>query len=126
MSTDKIKIAIIGAGQTGKPLIEQLCGMNFVDLVKVAEKNDDAPGVIFAGEKHIPITKDYMDIARMGTDVDLIIDVTGVKEIKNQLRAFMAENGNKHTVIVPELVAILLLSMAKGELVRGHGYQEYA
>jgi predicted homoserine dehydrogenase-like protein len=126
VNTDKIRIAIIGAGQTGTPLLGQLIGMNFIDVVKIADTNEDAPGIIVARERNIPVTKDYMDIARMGRDVDMIIDVTGVKEVRNKLREYMAETDNKHTVIVPELVAILLLSLAKGELVRGHGYQQYA
>ncbi|MFZ5640195.1 MAG: oxidoreductase [Bacillota bacterium] len=126
MSTGKIKIAIVGAGQTGTPLLGQLAGMDFIDVVKIADTNEDAPGIKVARQKNIPVTGDYMDIAKMGKEVDLIIDVTGVKEVRNKLREYMVETGNKHTVIVPELVAILLLSLAKGELVRGHGYQEYA
>lgn len=126
MRNDKIKIGIIGAGKTGKPLIELLARQNFVEIVKVAEIKENAPGLKVARAHKIPWTIDFMEIARMGKEVDLIIEVTGVKEVRRQLRNFMVESQNIHTVIVPELVAILLVSMAKGQLVETfHGYQRY-
>lgn len=126
MSNKQLKIGIIGAGKTGKYLIEQLKGFDFVNIVKVADIQEDAPGVVFARENGISVTTDYMDIARMGSEVDLIIEVTGRKDVKLGLRSYMQENGNKHTVIVPELVAVLMMSMAKGQYVDSfHGYQKY-
>lgn len=126
MSKVQINIGIIGAGKTGKHLIEQFVGFDFVKIVKVADINEAAPGYVFAKEKGISVTNDYMDIARLGKEVDIIIEVTGRKEIKLDLRSHLQETGNKHTVIVPELVAVLLMSIAKGEFVDSfHGYQKY-
>lgn len=126
MRIDKIRIGIIGAGKTGKPLIELLARQNFVEIVKVADINEKAPGIALARAYNIPTTIDFMEIARMGDEVDLIIEVAGKKEIRRQLRNFMVESENIHTVVLPELVAILLVSMTKGQLVESfHGYQRY-
>lgn len=126
MSKKSLGIGIIGAGKTGKYLIEQLTGYDFIKIVKVADINEDAPGYAFAANKGIPVTTDYMDVAKMGKEVDIIIEVTGQKDVKLGLRSYMQENNNKHTVIVPELVAVLMMSMAKGELVDSfHGFQQY-
>lgn len=126
MSKKQLKIGIIGAGKTGKYLIEQLQGFDFINIVMVADIQEDAPGFVFARGKGIPVTTDYMEVARLGKEVDIIVEVTGQKDVKLGLRAYMQENGNKHTVIVPELVAVLMMSMAKGELVDSfHGFQQY-
>lgn len=126
MSNIQLKIGVIGAGKTGKNLIKHLRGFDFVDLVQVADIREDAPGYVFAKENGIAVTKDYMDVAKLGNKVDIIIEVTGKKEVKNNLRAYMQENGNKHTVIVPELVAVLMMSIAEGKFVDSfHGYQKY-
>lgn len=126
MANSQLNIGIIGAGKTGKNLIKQLFGYEFVNIIMVADIQEDAPGFIFAREAGIPVTTDYMDVIKLGSGVDLIIEVTGQKEVKLQIRSYMQEKGNKHTVIVPELVAVLLMSMAEGKLVDSfHGFQKY-
>ncbi len=127
MQTKEIVVAVVGAGKTGKYLIEQLAGLKFVRLAMIADINPDAPGMVYARLKNIPVTSDYLDIVRMGKEVDMIIDVTGKVEVRIGLRGHMLETENRHTVIVPEMVAILLMSMAKGELVQSvHELQGYA
>ena len=122
----KINIAIIGAGQTGTPLINDLANCSFVEIVSIADINQQAPGIIFAKEKGIPVTSDYRDIIKMGKKVDIIIEVTGVVQVKKSLKEFMQLTGNKHTVIMHELIAVLMMSMAQGKLVDTfHGYQKY-
>lgn len=122
----KIRIAIIGAGQTGTPLIENLANSSFVEIVSIADLNQQAPGIQFAKERGISVTSDYRDVVKMGKAVDIIIEVTGVAQIKKSLKEFMQVTGNKHTVIMHELIAVLMMSMAQGNLVDTfHGYQQY-
>ena len=79
-----------------------------------ADIDPAAPGVIYARLREIPVTTDFMD-------------VTGKPEVRIGLRGHMLETENRHTIIVTELVAILLMSMAKGELAESfHGYHGYA
>lgn len=126
MVEKQIRIGIIGAGKTGKYLIEQLNGFEFISIVQVADIREDAPGYVYAKENGINVSTDFMHVAKLGTEIDIIFEVTGQKDIKLGLRSYMQETGNKHTVIVPELVAVLMMSMAKGQLIDSfHGFQKY-
>lgn len=122
----KINIGIIGAGQTGSPMLKMLAESEFVNLIGIADLDNNAPGMVFAKEKGINTTNDFMDLAKMDKNVDIIIELTGVKEVKKQLREYYQQTENQHTVIMQELVAILLMSLAQGELVKSvHGDQSY-
>lgn len=126
MSDKKIRIAFIGAGQTGAPLLESLVKTSFVEVVCVADLDQSAPGISFAKDEGIQVTADFKEIVRLGSKVDIIIEVTGVPKVKSELKELMQVTGNKHTVIMHELIAVLMMSMAKGELIDTlHGYQKY-
>jgi predicted homoserine dehydrogenase-like protein len=113
----KIRIALIGAGETGTPLLRQLLAASFVEVIGVADLNEDLPGIRLAKEHKVSTTNDFMTLARLGNAVDIIIDVTGVAKVRDQLRSYLQESGNHHTIIMHELIAVLLMSLSKGELV---------
>jgi acetaldehyde dehydrogenase (acetylating) len=122
----KIRIAIVGAGETGTPLLEQLLAAEFVKVVGIADLNPDAPGMTLARQKNVKTCTDFMDLARMGEDIDIFIDVTGVHKVRDALRHYMQETDNHHTIIMHELVAVLMVSLFKGELVQiKHGDLDY-
>ncbi|EWY37131.1 oxidoreductase [Skermanella stibiiresistens SB22] len=122
----KIRIAIVGAGETGAPLLEQLLSADFVKIVGIADLDDKAPGIVLAQSKGVRTYGDFMDLARLGEDIDILIDVTGVHKVRDGLRQYMRDSDNHHTVIMHELIAVLLLSLSKGELVRiKHGDLDY-
>ncbi|EIJ41258.1 putative homoserine dehydrogenase [Beggiatoa alba B18LD] len=114
----KINIAIIGAGETGTPLLKQLSASSFIQIVAVADVNQDTVGMRLAREQGIHTTQDFMEIANMGETVDIIIEVTGKTEVREQLRQALYKTGNNHTVIMHEIIAILLMSLSQGELVQ--------
>ena len=116
---EKIRIGMIGAGETGTPLMRQLMDASFVTLVGVADLSDDQPGMALARDRGVMTTNDFMDIARMGDGVDIVIDTTGVAELRNQLRQHFQDSGNRHTVIMHEIIALLMMSLSQGELVAG-------
>lgn len=121
------RIVVIGAGETGTPLLQQLLNANFVQLVGVADLNLDLPGIALARAHHIPVTTNFMDLVSQGRNVDIIIDVTGAAKVREQLRQYMVESNNTHTVIMHERIALLMMSLSAGALVDGkHGVQEYA
>ena len=123
---EKIRIVLIGAGETGTPLLRQLLAATFVQMVGVADLNDDMPGMRLARENGIATTNDFMTLASLGTSVDIIIDVTGVVKVREQLRHHMQEAGNHHTIIMHELIAVLLMSLSQGKLVSmKHGPVDY-
>jgi len=123
---DKIRIAIIGGGETGTPLLRQLLGASFVDVVGLADLLDDQPGMVLAKASGIPTTNDFMDFARLGSAVDIVIDVTGVANVRDNLRQHYQSSGNTHTIIMNELIAVLLMSLSRGRLVATkHGQLDY-
>jgi predicted homoserine dehydrogenase-like protein len=114
---EKIRIVLIGAGDTGTPLLQQLLAAEFVDVIGVADLNDDLPGIQLAKANGVPTTPDFMTLVSLGTAVDIIIDVTGVAKVRDQLRKYLQESGNHHTIIMHELIAVLLMSLSQGKLV---------
>lgn len=114
---DKIRIAMIGAGETGTPLLKQLLAASFVEVVGVADLNDGMPGMELARQNGVRTTDDFMTLARLGEAVDIIVDVTGVDMVRDQLRSYLQESGNHHTIIMHELIAVLLMSLSQGKLV---------
>lgn len=122
----KIRIGVIGAGETGTPLLRQLLDASFVELVGVADLSDAQPGIQLARARGVHTTSDFMDLARLGNGLDIIIDVTGVAKVREQLRHHFQETGNHHTVIMHELIAVLLMSLSQGKLVSSkHGSVDY-
>jgi len=123
---NKIRIAVIGAGETGTPLLRQLLDAAFIDLLGVADLSDTQPGMQLAKSRGVRTTNDFMDLARLGEGVDIIIDVTGVSKVRDQLRHYLQETGNHHTIIMHELIAVLLMSLSQGQLVSAkHGAVDY-
>lgn len=114
---DKIRIAMVGAGETGTPLLKQLFEASFVEVVGVADLNDGMPGMELARQHGVQTTNDFMALARLGDAVDIIVDVTGVDTVRDQLRSYLQESGNHHTIIMHELIAVLLMSLSQGKLV---------
>jgi predicted homoserine dehydrogenase-like protein len=120
------RIGVIGAGETGTPLLRQLLSAPFVTVVAVADLNAETPGMQLAAEQGVKVTHNGLDIAEMGNQVDIIIDMTGSPKVREDLRRFMQFSGNTHTVIVHERVALLMLSLCVGEhIAPTHGELAY-
>ena len=113
----QIRVAIIGAGETGTPLLQQLLQAPYVRLVGVADLNPEQPGMVLARTQGVFTTQDFMELARQGEGIDIIIDVTGAPKVRETLRHYMQESNNQHTIIMHELVAVLLMSLFQGRLV---------
>lgn len=121
------RIVMIGAGETGAPLLQQLLQSGFIQVAGVADLNLDLPGIALAREHGVPVSDNFMDFVRQGEEVDIIIDVTGVAKVREQLRQYMVASGNTHTLIMHERIALLMMSLSAGKLVDGkHGTQAYA
>lgn len=124
---EKIRIGIIGAGETGSPLIKQLLDAPFVEVVGVADLRDDMPGMALARASGVRTTNDFMDIALLGHTVDIIIDVTGVHSVREKLREVLQATANGHTIIMHERIAVLMMSLSQNKLVATkHNEVDYA
>ncbi|WP_042691253.1 oxidoreductase [Azospirillum sp. B506] len=117
MPNDLFRVAVVGAGETGTPLLSKLLAAPFVELLGVADLDPEAPGMLLAGHRGVKTTTSFQELAGLGEQLDVLIDVTGVPAVRDSLRKAMQETGNHHTVIVHEMVVQLMLSLLNGERV---------
>lgn len=108
---DKVKISLIGAGRTGTPLIEELSKYNYIEIKGVADISPDSPGMKLAEDKGIYTTTDPQDLAKMGDQIDIMIEVSGDGSFKKTLKEYYEKTDNRHTIIMHDLLARLLLSV---------------
>ncbi len=100
--------------------------MEFVEIVGLADLNAEAPGVQLASKHGVRTTTNFIELLRGDQPVDLVIEVTGVKQVRQDLLSEMRDSGNRHTIIVRELIAILMMSLSSGQLVQmKHADMEY-
>jgi predicted homoserine dehydrogenase-like protein len=111
MAEDKIRIAIVGGGRTGTPLVEEFLKTPYVELVGLADMNPESPGALYAKENGVFFTTDAMIFAAKGDEIDLLIEVSGDPSVKRRLKDAFINEGNRHTIIMHDLVARLVISM---------------
>ncbi|MFQ5949257.1 MAG: sigma 54-interacting transcriptional regulator [Nitrospiria bacterium] len=92
------KVAIIGAGKGGTALIEILHKDPLVKIVGIADIHPEAPGLDLARRLEIQTVTDYRDLLK--NKVDIVIDVTGSKEVRDAL-----EKGPSHVEVIGGLSA---------------------
>lgn len=116
----RVTAAIIGAGRTGTLLLKELQKVPYVEVKGVADINEEAPGMVEARNAGIMTTTKISDIANMA-DVDLVIEVTNDQDVKEFLKKTWVGAGNNHTILVHDLIARLMISMAEhlDELAKG-------
>jgi FlaA1/EpsC-like NDP-sugar epimerase len=119
ISMNGFHIIVIGAGETGTPLLKQLLTAPFVKVLGVADQTLDRPGIVLAEKYSVPVYDDFMKLVRENSAADVIIDVTGVPCVRETLRKHMAETGNQHTLIMHERSALLMMSLSAKQLVYG-------
>lgn len=121
----KFQIVVIGAGQTGTPLLQQLLDAPFVQVRGVADLDLNQPGIALAREHGVPVTTHFMEL--VDQTVDIIIDVTGSHQVREVLRGNMVDTGNTHTLIMHEAIALLMMSLSAGKpVISKHGDLEYS
>lgn len=113
---EKIRVAMVGAGETATPLLEQLLAAPFVEIVGVAELDLTLPGVDIARAAGVPVTDNFIELAEQGERIDIIIDLTGSSKVREDLRRFLQFSGNTRTVIMHERIALLMMSLSAGKL----------
>lgn len=112
MAQDKVRVAIVGGGRTGTPLLEDFLTRPFIEVVGVADADPESPGARTARAKGIFYTENADVLAARGNDIDLIIEVSGDPDVKPALKdAFVAQD-NRHTIIVHDLIARLIMSLS--------------
>lgn len=111
---DRVRIAVVGGGRTGTPLIEEFLKRPYARLVGVADVNPDSPGALIAKDNGVFFTTDAMLFAAKGDEIDLLIEVSGDATVKRRLKDAFIQEGNRHTIIMHDLIARLVMTMVSG------------
>lgn len=111
MEQEKVRIAVVGGGRTGSPLIQQFIGIPYVELVGVADRDPESDGAKAAKHNGVFFTTDPLLFASKGDEIDLLIEVSGDPSVKRRLKDAFINEGNRHTIIMHDLVARLMISM---------------
>lgn len=84
MSSGRINVLIVGAGEGGRLIIKLLYDSETVNILGIVDINENAPGLRFAKELGIPTATDYKLFLNR-KELDQIINVTGSDKIQEEL-----------------------------------------
>ena len=107
-----VKVALIGAGRSGTPLLKQLMRYKFIKIVGVADRKEKAAGIKMAAKKKIFTTTDAMELMKKSRTMDILIDVTGDMNLKKKIKDHLLKSKNTRTIIMHDLIARLFISMS--------------
>jgi hypothetical protein len=79
-----------------------------VKVTGVADLDEDAPGIQIAGEHGFSTTNDFMELVSDNAHLVIIINVSGAAQVCTGLRKHIEDTGNRHTVIMNEVIAAFL------------------
>ena len=109
--SNKINIALIGAGRTGTPLIKEMLKYSYINIVGVADLNASADGMKLATDNGLFATTKPVDLISKGEEIDILVEVSGDISLKKVIKDYMQNTNNKKTIIMHDLVARLFISM---------------
>lgn len=101
-----ITIGIIGAGKGGCAVLKSMHGLPDVRIAGISDLNEDAPGMILAGELGVKTCRDCLDLLRV-PQMDIIVEATGNPKVQELLHT----NKAAETTIVDAHVARLMMIM---------------
>lgn len=109
--SDKINIALIGAGRTGTPLLKEMIKYSYINIVGVADLNEAAEGMKVAAENNLFATTNPVDLISKGDEIDILVEVSGDTTLKKVIKDYLQNTNNKKTIIMHDMVARLFISM---------------
>jgi len=110
--SEKVRIAVVGGGRMGTPLIMDFMTRPFISLAGVVDVNPESRGAQIAKAHGIFFCEDASMLADRSKNIDMIIDVSGDPEVKKSLKQAFVESNNRSTIIVHDLTARLIMSLA--------------
>lgn len=104
---------IVGAGKGGTAILKILKESEVLNVHVVIDRNEDAPGILFARKEGIKTGTSWEPF--LNENIDIIIEVTGSDEVFQEIR----NAKSKQTVLIPGSVAFLVSTLMeeKEELV---------
>ncbi len=106
----KQNIAIIGLGRIGSAFLgAMLQKKQSINLACVAERMD-TPAKSQAASAGIGVVS-LDEIVAMGNAIDIIFDLTGIPDVRRELREKLLASNNSHTIIASETIVRLIWSL---------------
>jgi pyrroline-5-carboxylate reductase len=105
------RIAIIGLGRIGSAFLSQMLQKRSqgIELVCAAEAAD-TPGRQLAAKSGIAL-KTLDEVVALGNRIDVIFDLTGIPEVRRELRDKLVAAKNAHTVIASETIVRVIWAL---------------
>jgi predicted dehydrogenase len=115
-----IRVALLGLGEVGQEFAEHFLEIiqerqRPVEIVAVSDADTQSPIALGFAHSGVPVLEDPLAVIAMGDQVDVIFDLTGDLDKRQQLRQALADSGNRHTVLAPEVMARLVSLFFDGE-----------
>ncbi|ACB83761.1 methyl-accepting chemotaxis protein [Natranaerobius thermophilus] len=79
-----MNVGIVGGGNGGESLLKLFRDLDDVNIFWVCDINTEAPAIVLAKDMGIRTISDFNDY--INTDLDVVIDVTGVAKVNEQLK----------------------------------------
>lgn len=98
-------ILIVGAGNGGYALLKLIEQADYLQVTAIVDINDEAPGMIYAKQQNIPTYSEWKSL--LSNDIQIIIDVTGRKEVFYEL----LQNRPATAVLIPGEIANLIVTL---------------
>jgi predicted dinucleotide-utilizing enzyme len=104
----KQSVAIVGLGRVGSVFLEKLLGQSDkgIAIIAVAEKGDTAGAALAKAHGIDNFTLDQL--IEKSSNIDILFELTGSADVRQELRDKLMASGNHHTVIATEGIASLI------------------
>ncbi|MBU8879317.1 sigma 54-interacting transcriptional regulator [Bacillus sp. FJAT-29790] len=114
-------VMIVGAGKGGTAILKIMKETAMLEVIAVVDRNPEAPGLLMAKEEGILTGTDWRQLIKQ--DIDIIVEVTGDKDVFFELRDAMGKNA----VLIPGSVAFLIAGLIeeKEDLITGIQNETY-
>ncbi|RXI99534.1 PAS domain S-box protein [Anaerobacillus alkaliphilus] len=100
------KCLIVGAGKGGTALLKILVEADMMEVIAVADKNMNSPGISLAKKLGINTNADWRLL--LTNEVDVVVEATGEEELFLQLKQACERS---EVVLIPSSVATLLFNL---------------
>ncbi|MDO8987495.1 MAG: Gfo/Idh/MocA family oxidoreductase [Coriobacteriia bacterium] len=109
-----IRVAIVGGGRAATPLIKELMGRPFIEIVGIADVDPNSSGAELARANGVFYCEHASVLAAKASEIDVILELSGDPAVKPALKDAFQAQGNRSTIIVQDLVARMIMSLVSG------------
>jgi methyl-accepting chemotaxis protein len=105
-----MNIAIIGAGQGGRSILAATYGLADINVVGIADLDENAPGMVLAREVGVNRYRDCLEMLKQQLP-EIVIEATGVEQVQKLLH----ENKPEGTTIIDASAALLMMTIVESK-----------